>query len=44
MKSNLVKMLTLCMCMMVVGFASQDKQPLKIQNDKIVLENKMSSQ
>ena len=30
------------MCMMVVGFASQDKQPLKIQNDKIVLENKMS--
>ena len=42
MKSNLVKMLTLCMCMMVVGFASQDKQPLKIQNDKIVLENKMS--
>ena len=29
MKSNLItRMITICMCMVVVGFTSEDKQPL----------------
>ena len=35
MKSNMIKMVTMCMCMMVVGFASEDKQSIHVEKELI---------
>ena len=33
MKSNITKMITMCMCMMVAGFASEDKQSIHVEKE-----------
>ena len=33
MKSNITKMITMCMCMMVVGFAAEEKQSIHAEKE-----------
>jgi len=42
MKSNITKMITMCMCMMVVGFASQKgQQPIAIGSNPVIAQEKI---
>ena len=35
MKSNIIKMITMCLCMMVVGFAADNEQTIKTLKHKV---------
>ena len=40
MKSNITKMITMCMCMVVVGFASQKGQePVKVEQNTVIVKD-----
>ncbi len=40
MKSNMIKMITMCMCMVVVGFAAQKGQePVKVEQNTVIVKD-----